>query len=410
MGKPPQIPPIMRSENVIFQGGAHQQLAGYVNRPLAGEPRAWALFAHCFTCGGTIKAARTIARALSERGWGVLRIDFTGLGESEGDFGDQALSGDVADLLAGARWLEEHHQAPQAIIGHSLGGAAALLAASRLPSCRAVATIGSPSDPAHVQHLFEDQLEAIRSQGQAQVSLAGRTFRLRRSFLEDLESQSLEGVLSGLKRALLILHAPQDEIVGIDHAARLYTQARHPKSFVSLDGADHLLTRVGDGQYVAEIIAAWASRYLEPASRETEPAAEVVAAIGTDRYPTGIEAGPHRLRADEPASMGGDDSGPDPYGLLLSALGACTAITLRMYADRKKWALERAEVLLDHQKHKATETGEESDHDAITRRIRLSGELDAEQRKRLIAVANRCPVHRTLTENRVTVETQEAES
>jgi putative redox protein len=407
----------MQTLRLRFPGATGAQLAARLERPTA-EPLAYALFAHCFTCGKDLKAAGAVSRALAERGIAVLRFDFTGLGESEGDFADTSFSGNVDDLVAAADFLRREHRAPRLLVGHSLGGAAVLAAAHRVPESVAVATLGAPSDTAHLSGLLlaaAPELataEVAPDQG-VEVELAGRRFLLKRQFLEDLQRDHLRSRVASLGRALLILHSPVDEIVGIEHARRLYEAARHPKSFVSLDDADHLLKRARDARYAAEVLAAWAGRYLssqdqsggaEAKAGGAAPAAgregAVVVSGGADGYSLEIRARRHLLRSDEPEEVGGADTGPTPYELLLSALGACTTLTLRMYADRKGWPLEGIEMALAHAKIHAADCAEcetrEGMIDRIQGELRLSGPLDAEQRRRLLEIAHKCPVHRTL--------------
>ncbi len=384
----------MASESVRFEREG-RTLAGRLDQP-AGPPRAYALFAHCFTCGKDLTAAARLARALTEDGFAVLRFDFTGLGGSEGDFGAAGFGSDVEDLVAAADHLRARYAAPSLLVGHSLGGAAALAAASRIPEAKAVVTIGAPASPAHVERLFSDAAPRIEAEGQAEVEIAGRRFSVTRGFLEDLRTQQIE--LGRLGRALLVLHAPLDEVVSVDEAAKIYRAAKHPKSFVSLDGADHLLSRAADAAYAARVIAAWASRYLPGTDPEPAPGpgAGAVRVENTgERYRTRIEAGPHRLVADEPTDLGGEDLGPGPYDLLLASLGACTAMTLRMYADRKKIPLETVRVELDHEREPAKEPGT-AGQERLRRRIHLEGPLDDATRARLLEIAGRCPVHRTL--------------
>ncbi len=394
----------MKNLAVTFLGALGHQLTARLSLPESGEPRACALFAHCFTCSKDLKPAVNISRALTERGFAVLRFDFTGLGESDGDFADTDFSSNVEDLLAAARYMEEEWHAPSILVGHSLGGAAVIQAAARLPAVQAVATIGSPFDPEHVKGLFEGSLEVIREEGDAQVSIAGRTFTIRQDFLADLETQNMEAILGGLRRPLLIFHSPVDQVVGIDNAARIYQAARHPKSFISLDDADHLLLREEDSLYVGSVLAAWAGRYLaegpvtEPAPEGEDEDGRVRVQTGPAGYRTRIAARSHALRADEPVSLGGDDTGPTPYELLAAALGSCTTITLRMYADRKGWPLEDVEVRLAHTKEKRRPRDPDADPrtDHLERELVLHGPLDGEQRERLLQIADRCPVHRSL--------------
>jgi putative redox protein len=419
----------MRAEQFDFPNADGLRLAGLLDNP-PGAARAYALFAHCFTCGKEVHAARRIAEGLTAVGIAVLRFDFTGLGSSEGEFANTTFSSNVADLVAAADQLRRVKRAPSILIGHSLGGAAVLAAGSAVPEARAVVTIGAPSDPAHVAGLFKDKIEEIDANGEVEVSLAGRPFRIRRAFLDDIAEQGLSARVARLRKALLIFHSPSDDLVGIDNASRIFAAARHPKSFVSLAGADHLLSRRSDAAYVANVIAAWAERYLDmaPVADVSDVAAPLVGArpgparAATRAAPTHadgdddvvtvretrqgrlqqeITAGAHRFLADEPLAAGGGDSGPNPYDLLLAALGACTAMTLRLYAERKALPLDRVTVRLRHGRIHAAdcETCEtrEGMIDRIERAIALEGALDAAQRARLLEIADKCPVHRTLT-------------
>jgi uncharacterized OsmC-like protein/alpha/beta superfamily hydrolase len=396
------------SENralIHFPGALGTLLAARLDLP-ASTPLAFVLFAHCFTCSKDTLAASRISAALTARGFGVLRFDFTGLGGSEGDFANTNFSSNVADLVAATAWLRDHHQAPKILIGHSLGGAAVLAAAAQVPEAAAVATISAPFDPAHVRHLLQSAAAEIETEGEAEVMLAGRNFRIRKQFLDDIASHNSRGYIAALRRALLIFHSPRDATVDIENAALIYAAAKHPKSFVSLDNADHLLTRKEDAAYVASVLAAWASRYLDaptpqPATADSaEPGTVVVTETREGKFTQSIRTGAHHMRADEPAAAGGDDSGPSPYDLLLAALGACTAMTLRMYADLKQLPLEQVSVRLRHDKVHAQDCAEcetrEGKIDRIEREIELAGALDEAQRVRLLEIANKCPVHRTL--------------
>jgi putative redox protein len=395
----------MRSERFDFPNARGERLAALLDRP-DGEPTAFALFAHCFTCGKDILAAKRIAERLSALGIAVLRFDFTGLGLSEGEFANATFSSNVADLVAAADHLRRTHRAPAILIGHSLGGAAVLAAAGEIAEARAVVTIAAPADPHHVTGLFKDQVDAIRARGEVEVTLAGRPFRVRREFLDDVAEQRLLDRLANLRKALLIFHSPTDPLVGIDNASRIFTAAKHPKSFVSLADADHLLGRRSDAVYVGNVIAAWAERYLDTAEKaetkaDAEPRDVVVTETRQGRFQQAISVGPHRLLADEPVKVGGLDSGLGPYDLVLAGLGACTAMTLRLYAERKALPLDGVSVTLRHGKIHAAdcETCETQEGmiDRIDRAITLTGNLDAEQRKRLMEIADKCPVHRTLT-------------
>ncbi len=402
---------------VSFSNGRGQQLTGRLELPSDNAPRAFVLFAHCFTCGKDLRGAVELTRALTLDGFGVLRFDFTGLGESEGSFADTTFSSTADDLIAAAQFLEAEYDGPRLLIGHSLGGTAVIRAAARIPSATALVTIGAPFDAQHVTKHFGSAVEKIDDQGDAAVQIAGRSFRVGREFLEDVRTNRITDALQNLTQALLVMHAPTDQIVGIDNAAQIYTAARHPKSFVSLEGADHLLSRTKDAQYAARTLAAWASRYLpevdEPTERELEAREDVATRTGRVKYRTELRAGRHGLVADEPVAVGGGDLGPTPYDFLLSALGACTGMTLRMYADRKQWALDEVTVHLKHDRLHATDgrspekASARTDH--IERTVEIKGALDESQRARLMEIANMCPVHRTL-ERGVTVSTRAFEA
>ena len=396
-----------RSEKVTFTGAQGDALAARLDLP-AGTPRAYALFAHCFTCSKDIFAASRIAEGLTGHGIAVLRFDFTGLGASEGEFANTNFSSNVGDLVAAAEYLRAEHAAPKILIGHSLGGAAVLVAAGQVAEAVAVATIGAPADPAHVAHHFLDARPEIEAKGEAEVRLVGRPFRIQKQFLDDIENQKLERGIAAMKKALLVFHSPIDATVGVENAGQIFQAAKHPKSFVSLDDADHMLSRKTDAAYVADVLAAWADRYLG-AGPEQEAAAGVSAEAGTvvvaetgeGLYAQAISVGGrHGLRADEPLGVGGGDSGPTPYDFLLAALGSCTTMTLRMYAERKKFALQRAAVTLRHDKIHAEDCAEcetgEGRVDRIVRDIELTGDLTAEERQKLLEIADKCPVHRTL--------------
>jgi uncharacterized OsmC-like protein/fermentation-respiration switch protein FrsA (DUF1100 family) len=405
------------SQRFQFQGSEAQQLAAALDLP-EDEPMAYALFAHCFTCGKDVLAARRIALALAAKGIAVLRFDFTGLGSSEGDFANSTFSSNVADLVHAADHLRATRTAPAILIGHSLGGAAILAAAAQIPDAKAVVTIAAPADPAHVTGLFAEHIDDIRKHGKVEVSLAGRPFHIKREFLDDIAEHNLMAQVTNLHKALLIMHAPTDDTVGIDNATKIFVAAKHPKSFVSLAGADHLLTQRHDAIYVADVIAAWAERYLDPVA--AKPAADlgevprnvVVQETRASKFQQTVSVGPHHLLADEPVAAGGEDTGPGPYDYLLAGLGACTSMTMRLYADRKSLPLERVTVTLQHSKIYATDCAECETKsgmlDQIDRVIAMEGDLDAEQRKRLMEIADKCPVHRTLT-SEIRIVTQAAE-
>ena len=395
----------MPTERFQFASTEGHKLAAALDLP-DRKPLAYALFAHCFTCGKDVLAAKRIAVALATRGIAVLRFDFTGLGSSEGDFANSTFSSNVTDLVRAADHLRESRNAPALLIGHSLGGAAILAAAASIPEAKAVVTIAAPSDPAHVTGLFSDRIEDIRKAGKAEVSLAGRPFTIKREFLDDIAEQGLTTRLANLHKALLVMHAPTDDMVGIDNATRIFVAAKHPKSFVSLAGADHLLSEKRDSSYVADVIAAWSSRYVELAPEQiadtgNAPRQVVVRETGNGKFQNVVTVGPHGLLADEPVAAGGEDTGPGPYDFLLAGLGACKSMTMRLYADRKSFPLERATVTLRHGRIHAQDCAEcetkEGMLDQIEVEIGLQGALDADQRKRIVEIADKCPVHRTLT-------------
>lgn len=388
----------MRFQKVTFKNSDGHHLSGRLDFPLIHKPKAYVLFAHCFTCSKNLKSVEHISRAFTQEGMAVLRFDFTGLGQSEGDFSDTNFTSNLSDLRDAYKFLETNFEAPQIIVGHSLGGAAVLYVAAELANVKAVATIGAPSAPDHVTHLLANGRAELETKGKAEVNIGGRPFCIKKQFLDDLESKQRSGVIKNLGKSLLIIHSPQDTIVGIENAQEIYSKAMHPKSFISLDGADHLMSKEPDARYVGMVIANWAMRYIEvnePAkSSESE---EVTTRLGEQGYTTEIVAGRHQLVADEPLNVGGNDVGPTPYGYLLSGLGACTAMTLRMYADHKKIDLQEVEVKLTHEKiNKNNDERPKVKIDQIKRRIKLTGKLTDEQRKRLIEIADRCPVHKTL--------------
>lgn len=400
----------MHSEKITFTNRSGIEIAARLELPLTRAPHNFALFAHCFTCNKNLNAVRTISNQLSSLGFGVLRFDFTGLGQSDGEFENTNFSSNIEDLLDAAEYLETEYKSPSLLIGHSLGGAAVLKAAKSIQSVSAVVTIGAPSEPDHVRHLIEDAEDVILREGKAKVNIGGRPFYIKKQFLDDLENHPLLDEISELRKSTLFFHSPQDEIVEISNAAELYKAAWHPKSFVSLDEADHLLSDNKDAKYVAEVIGSWSSRYLEiPDHAPLETDKEVVVEIGQRKYKTEVQAGDHYWISDEPTDLGGKNLGPTPFELLNAALGTCTAMTLRMYADRKGWDLQGVRVHIEHdKKHKgAEENGEKVD--VFVREVEIHGNLDEKQRERLIEIANKCPVHRTLTGD-IDIQTEEKES
>lgn len=394
------------STRVDFPGSGGAPLAGALELPVSA-PTAWALFAHCFTCGKDSVATSRISRALASVGIAVLRFDFTGLGRSGGDFGSTDFSSNVDDLVCAIEYLRENHSAPSLLIGHSLGGAAVLAAAERVSDIEAVVTLAAPADTTHVVKLMSGSVEEIEAAGEARVSIGGRPFMIRRRFLDDIADQPQRERIRNLGAALLVLHSPTDEVVAVDNARQIFESARHPKSFVAVDGADHLLTKKADADYVAGVIASWARRYAKTHEADdrshassTDEGAVRVSEAGPGRLTQRMLLGGHELVADEPRPIG-DGTGPAPYDLLLSSLGACTSMTLRMYADRKDWPLERVTVELQHSRVHARDCAacesESGMVDSIERAITLEGDLTPEQRNRLLEIADKCPVHRTLT-------------
>jgi len=395
--------------DVQFTNAAGVSLAGRIELP-PGRIRAVALFAHCFTCTSASHGARRISVALAEHGIATLAFDFTGLGKSGGSFADSHFAANVMDLVSAAAHLRETLAAPAILIGHSLGGAAVIAAAEHIPEARAVVTIGAPFDPAHVLHQLGDQIAAVRAQGMAEVTIGGRPFNVSAEFVDAVEGQDQMARLARLKRALLVLHAPTDATVGIENAAQIFGAAKHPKSFISLDGADHLLTAAGPAAYAAAMIAAWVEPYLAPAHAADAPDEGQVRVTSTDaKFTTIVDSSGHSFLADEPLKVGGTDLGPTPYDLLLSALGTCTSMTIKLVADREGIPLESVQVLLRHDRchsEDCASTGEGRPKiEVLSRDITLNGELTEAQRARLRAIADKCPVHRTL-ESHPVIKTQ----
>ncbi|MEM1257013.1 MAG: bifunctional alpha/beta hydrolase/OsmC family protein [Bacteroidota bacterium] len=394
----------MNTEKVTFQNKEGQQLVGRLEVPVDRHPHNFALFAHCFTCTKNLSAVRNISKALTSNGFAVLRFDFTGLGESEGDFADTNFSGNVEDLVAASDYLTENYKAPSLLIGHSLGGAAVIFAAAEIPSVNALATIGAPSNPVHVKHLLKSGIDEIKETGEAVVNLSGRDFKIKKQFLDDLETKSLPETAKLLRKPLLIMHSPQDDTVGIKNAEEIYIAAHHPKSFVSLDGADHLLFNKADSQYVGEVISGWAKRYLNITDRielDVKTKHQVAARLDAeDGFTTQMKVGNHYMLADEPESFGGNDFGPSPYELVSAGLSACTVMTLQMYAKRKGWPLKNVEVHTSYGKDHAEDCENCEDTsakiDTFHRELKMTGNLDQKQRERLVQIADKCPVHKTL--------------
>ncbi|MEM6319928.1 MAG: alpha/beta fold hydrolase [Bacteroidota bacterium] len=395
---------------VSFPNETGYELSARLELPLDQYPKAFAIFAHCFTCGKNVRAARSVSQCLTKCGIAVLRFDFAGLGGSEGDFSDTNFTSNVQDITAAADFLTKNFVAPSILIGHSLGGAAVLSAAHEIDSIRAVVTINAPFEPAHVQHLVQPVSAEIAQKGQATVQIGLQQFNIKQQFLDDITQNSLVEKINRLGKALLIFHAPQDRIVAIENAEKIYTSARHPKSFVTLDGADHLLSDKNDGYYVGEVISSWVERYLpQKETKKLRTKSQVAVRLNqADAFTTEVVAGHQHFVADEPASVGGNDFGPSPYQLVSAGLGACTAMTMHMYARRKKWDLQEVTVHIDHQKDYASDREASENQtrkiDIFERKIEIEGELDDTQKARLLEIADRCPVHRTL-HSEVAVET-----
>ncbi len=403
----------MKTTKINFDNASGLKLSAMIDFPLVGKPKAFVLFAHCFTCSKNLKTVENISRALTQSDLAVMRFDFTGLGQSEGEFSKTNFSSNLDDLKKAYEFLEVEYEAPRILVGHSLGGVAILHVAKALKKVQAIVTIGAPSTPAHVRKLFKGSQDLIEKEGKAEVDIGGRNFTIEKQLIDDLEKNDSRKVIKELKRALLIMHSPQDNIVGIDNAAEIYTAAMHPKSFISLDGSDHLMTDTADSLYAGSMIAPWVSRYIDLKQDPVAPEGEVWARIAEQGYVTEVTAGKHHLIADEPEDHGGSDLGPSPYGYLLTALGTCTAMTLRMYADHKKLDLKEVKVKLTHQKVHADDgvsvNGAKSKIDQIKRFIQIEGDLTREQRERLIEIADRCPVHKTI-EGKPKIITEEIKS
>jgi uncharacterized OsmC-like protein/esterase/lipase len=396
----------IKTEKITFPGSQGHLLSARLDSP-DGEIKGYALFVHCFTCSSNILAASHISAALNEKGIAVFRFDFTGLGSSEGEFSNTNFSSNIEDIKAAIDFLRSQNKTPQILIGHSLGGSAVLRAAEMVPDLKALVTINAPSDPSHLRHLLKSSLEEIKSQGYANVTLAGRTFQIQKHFIDDLEKHKSLDYLKNVTAALLIFHSPQDKVVDIENAKLIFTAARHPKNFISLNGADHLLTRIDDADYVADIISSWVNRYLLEENsplpaKEDDTQGVTVTETGTGKFTQVVQAAGHTFYADEPVDVGGDNKGPGPYDLLLAGLGACTSMTIRMYADYKKIPLKKVKVTLTHEKVYNEDlincVEENARLDLINRDITVTGDLTPEQRDGLFRIAEKCPVHKTLSQ------------
>lgn len=411
----------MPGQKIQFPNQNGENLSAWLETPAElNDIQRYAVFAHCFTCGKDVSAASRVSRALAAKGIAVLRFDFTGLGSSDGDFANTNFSSNVQDLISAADYLEANYKAPSLLIGHSLGGAAVLSAAASIPSTKAIATIAAPATADHVRHLFSNTVDTLLKEGEAQVRLGLKEFTIRKQLLDDLDQNTTIAHIAKLKAALLVFHAPLDELVSIDEAAKIYQAAKHPKSFISLDGADHLLSKKQDSEYVALTLSAWASRYLdlpiEPKGKtvpkETPSSPGEVLVTELDKtFLRGLYSDSHQLISDEPEKYGGSNKGPTPYDLLLMALGSCTSMTLRMYANQKNLALTNIRVQLKHERIHANDCTNCGDRvgqlDRIVRYIKLEGDLTEKERARLLEIADRCPVHRTL-ENQPIISTEES--
>jgi uncharacterized OsmC-like protein/esterase/lipase len=392
----------MSTKKITFLNNEGQQLLGRLELPANQQPHNFVIFAHCFTCNKNLSAVKNISRALSSNGFGVLRFDFTGLGESDGDFSDTNFSGNVEDLISAAKFLETNYMSPTLIVGHSLGGAASIFAAAKIDSIKAIATVGAPSNPKHVQRILQSSVAEIKANGKAIVNLSGRDFTIKKQFLDDLNAKSLPEVAKNLRKALLVLHSPQDTTVSIKNAEEIYKAAHHPKSFISLDGADHLLSNKKDSIYVGNVISGWAKRYVDSVEeKQLKTNLQVVASLDNDDgYTTQLKVGNHYMLADEPLNYGGNDFGPSPYELVSAGLSACTAMTIQMYAKRKGWNIENIEVHTSYGKNHAEDCNQCDENsakiDTFNREIKLDSKLDGKQIKRILQIANKCPVHKTL--------------
>ncbi|MCH5598907.1 bifunctional alpha/beta hydrolase/OsmC family protein [Niabella ginsengisoli] len=390
------------------------KLNAHLELPANQKPHSYAIFAHCFTCNSTFETVKNISRTLARYGFGVVRFDFMGLGHSEGDFAESHFSGNVDDLISVSDYLDEHFKAPSLLVGHSLGGAAAIVAASRLQNIKAVATIGAPASVSHAKRLFSEQVKNTEGNEPVEVTIEGRPFKINAEFVKDFDKTDLIDIVKSLRKPILIMHAPHDNSVGIENARELYHHAFHPKSFISLDDADHLLTKSKDSQYVGNMIGTWAQRYFDEVENEMlDPAGEQLVAhlnVKEDKFTTLMQTRKHSLIADEPASFGGDDLGPAPYDFLSAALASCSVLTVKLYAERKGWDLQEVYSYITYSKKHSddlmldVEKPGQIDH--LSKKLKFIGDLTDEQRTRLTEVASKCPVHKTLT-SKVIIETEQ---
>ncbi|MFT5257690.1 MAG: putative OsmC-like protein/esterase/lipase [Arenicella sp.] len=389
------------------------KLQGYLEFPANQKPNNFAIFAHCFSCNSNFKATKNISRALTNHGFGVLRFDFTGLGKSEGEFADSYFSANVEDLIDVHNYLETHYKAPSLLIGHSLGGAAVIVAASKLENIKAVATIGAPATVGHVTHLFSHEPEDISEKGAIKVNIGGRPFKINEDFVADFSKTDLPKIIKELRKPILVMHAPFDKIVGIENAHEIYHNAHHPKSFVSLDDADHLLTKASDSIYVGNMIGTWAERYFEPEENSmiSSEGEQLVAHLNIleDNFTTSIQTKKHSFIADEPENVGGDNFGPSPYDFLSAGLAACTVMTLKLYTERKKWDLQEVFVYITYSKKHRDDLDIDADKptrfDHLQKKLKFIGNLDEKQKQRLKEIAAKCPVHKTL-QSKIIIETE----
>ncbi|WP_452231691.1 bifunctional alpha/beta hydrolase/OsmC family protein [Lacinutrix sp. MEBiC02595] len=397
----------MKSTKLKIENKNGQALQAHLELPANQKPNYYAIFAHCFTCSSTLNAVKNISRALTSHGFGVLRFDFTGLGKSEGEFADSHFSANVDDLIAVSDYMKLHYQAPSLLVGHSLGGAAVITAAAKLETVKAIATIGAPSSVDHVTHLFSHGISEVKEKGEAQVNIGGRPFKINKDFIEDFNKTDLPTIVKNLRKPILVMHSPTDTIVGIKNAEEIYHNAHHPKSFITLDGADHLLSNSKDSVYAGNMIGTWSQRYFEPVENEMlETKGEQLVGhlnLLEDNFTTTIQTKNHSMIADEPIAAGGDDFGPSPYDFLSAGLAACTVMTLKLYAERKQWDLQEVFVYITYSKKHSDDLRIEVDKptrfDHLQKKLKFIGDLDDKQKQRLKEIASKCPVHRTLQSN-----------